>query len=297
MRRTSLSGAAAVALALSCTGGRQLSCQPDRRAPDAGAANSEARAANAPPGAGFIAEPLAAQGIELRWYGEPSARLGVSEPVATRRAFAVWTKLPRRTDAAWSAVLGPVPEPEPFSGAELAALAKNVEPREAPSREAALAWLEERDRKLNRASLSEYKRGLDAVPFAAAADVEGARQPEFLGRESVLLWVLNVPAPQAAVALGFGSWSDPADAGEMPSAAEHLVVHAHWALEHGAVPIFVGGDSVEMWVDEAPREASRLRALAWQHCLYSPELCEPIPENFVELPAQMRAHSWYFWWD
>jgi hypothetical protein len=108
-------------------------------------------------------------------------------------------------------------------------------------------------------------------------------------------WMLLVPAVQpwhAPVSLAYGNWN------ECPPAHVHAALARSWAERFGATLVAIGGDIVEMTVQEPPRTNEDALALAEEHYLYCPDIVEQGCNTIDALAAKLKGGtSWSFWWD
>lgn len=130
----------------------------------------------------------------------------------------------------------------------------------------------------------EFEEG-DRSPetqIAAIADAKGDLRIALLPcRES---W-------EAPLAMGFGNWND------CPPPADHAAVLREWHTRHGAEPVAMGHDTIELLVRpiEDQEEAKRTAIEQYAYC---PDIVEQGIGTVEALAAGLLgAPVWFFWWD
>ncbi len=92
--------------------------------------------------------------------------------------------------------------------------------------------------------------------------------------------------------LMFGGWN------ECPPPHVHCALFKRWAERHGAEPVGITGDTVEMIVEKKPVTEEEALALAREQYAYCPDLVEQGLGNLETLAVTLEKNPlWSFWWD
>jgi hypothetical protein len=89
----------------------------------------------------------------------------------------------------------------------------------------------------------------------------------------------------------FGGWN------LCPSPEVHIMLHRHWAQEHGAVLMAHGYDTIELSIAKPIRRRDEAMRMAEIHHKYCPDNIQGVG-TFEEYAASLIGSStWSFWWD
>lgn len=108
------------------------------------------------------------------------------------------------------------------------------------------------------------------------------------------LWIALVPCREpweVPAVLSYGGWN------ACPMPAEHVAVFREWHARHGAEPLVIGGDTVELLVRplEDPAEAKRIAIEQYAYCS---DIVDQGTGSVETLAAELLGASvWFFWWD
>jgi hypothetical protein len=93
--------------------------------------------------------------------------------------------------------------------------------------------------------------------------------------------------------LDYGGWN------AYPDATEHVAVMKHWYLEHGAEPVLVSGDVIEMIVKHPVTSDEECRRLAAEQAAYTAgDLVYQGVGSLGSLTRVLKNRKyWFFWWD
>lgn len=145
----------------------------------------------------------------------------------------------------------------------------------------------------------EYKMDLDFDPAGLTREAKPAvaQQVVALSPSSGLpsnAWLALVPCREpweVPAVLGYGDWN------ACPRPAEHVAVLREWNAKHGAVPLAMGSDTIELLVRpiDLPAEAKRI---AIEQFAYCPDIVDQGVGTVEALAASLLGASvWFFWWD
>lgn len=107
-------------------------------------------------------------------------------------------------------------------------------------------------------------------------------------------WIALLPCHEpweALAVLGYGGWNG------CPMPAVHVAVLREWHSRHEAVPLMLGGDTLQLIVRpiEDPEEAKRVAIEQYAYCS---DIVDQGVGSVEDLAASLLGSSvWFFWWD
>lgn len=94
--------------------------------------------------------------------------------------------------------------------------------------------------------------------------------------------------------LNFGGWNG------CPYSPAQVCMMKHWQEHYGAEIMFMGSDTVAMYVSRPPQDRESALRLAWEQFAYCSDTIGVAPgiETLEDLAAKLLSSSvWGFWWD
>lgn len=97
---------------------------------------------------------------------------------------------------------------------------------------------------------------------------------------------------EAAAYVHFGGWN------ACPDPASQVAIQSYWQQHHGAEPVAMTGDVLEMKVLRPPMDEAAALELAHEHYLFCDDIVLQGVMTVENLKNSLLASPlWYFWWD
>lgn len=148
----------------------------------------------------------------------------------------------------------------------------------------------------------EYEMDLDFDPAGLVCEPKppAARQVAALDvvpgttRPPASVWIALLPCREpweVPAVLGYGGWNG------CPMPAEHVAVFREWYARHGAEPLVMGSDTVELLVRPIEESAEAKRVAIEQYAYCSDIVDQGVGTVEALASGLLDASVWFFWWD
>lgn len=149
------------------------------------------------------------------------------------------------------------------------------------------------------AKRAEWEEEPDApIPRSPGATAEVSHEPHILrelsGAAAQNLFIVLLPTRDGCefpALLMYGDWNS------CPTPSEHVAVLKRWRDMHGAEPIALGGDTIELR-SHTSLAADASTQVAEEQFFYCPDIVVQGVESIDALAFTLRSGTyWFFWWD